>query len=191
MTDHLRTFQSGPPAKISGKVHVGFMACMVVMLYWPHTELVRQFIAGFAAIGELEHTGVFRKQERPHITSREDFLRDAIEVIDQIEKRTSVNETDEIIFEAAMKDFKKGFAEEPVPRSEMDRRFGLGRWKPMPSFNITQASGKNRAIADGKKVGHNDASGGQDKLDVVSAYQPVIHIKAFIKATRDLERRTP
>ena len=56
----------------------------------------------------------------------------------------------------------------------------------LPSFNITQASGKNRATADGKRVDHNDASGGQDKLDVVPAYQPIIHTKAFIKAIQDL-----
>ena len=40
-------------------------------------------------------------------------------------------------------------------KKEMYKAFGVGRWRPMPVFLHVEATGKGRAVADGKRGEHN------------------------------------
>ena len=49
----------------------------------------------------------------------------------------------------------------------------------MPRFETIQASGKHRPIDDGKRFGHNSASGFTETIECCSAFQPVVHARAL------------
>ena len=49
----------------------------------------------------------------------------------------------------------------------------------MPRFETVQARGKHRPIDDGKRFGHNSASGFTETVECCSAFQPVIHARAL------------
>ena len=66
-----------------------------------------------------------------------------------------------------------------MTKDEADSKRGAGQWLPMPRFETTQASGKHRPIDDGKRFGHNSASGFTETIECCSAFQPVVHVRAL------------
>ncbi len=77
------------------------------------------------------------------------------------------------------KDFSKGFAGPLMTKEAADSRWGPGLWLPMPRFETIQANGKHRPIDDGKRFGHNSASGFAETIECCSAFQPVVHARAL------------
>ena len=51
----------------------------------------------------------------------------------------------------------------------MDARYGRGMWRPLPLFVVTQSSGKQRLIADGKRGQHNQHITEEETLFIISA----------------------
>ena len=49
----------------------------------------------------------------------------------------------------------------------------------MPRFETIEPSGKHRRIDDGSRFGHNSASGFRETIECCSAFQPVVHARAF------------
>ena len=79
------------------------------------------------------------------------------------------------------KDLRKGFAGPLMTWQEADRKWGTGKWLPMPRFETVQASGKQRPIDDCKRFGHNSASGFTETIECCSAFQPVVHARALVE----------
>ena len=73
---------------------------------------------------------------------------------------------------------------------EADRKWGTGKWLPMPRFEAVHASGKQRPIDDGKRFGHNSASGVTETIECCSAFQPVVHARALVEQTAQQGRLT-
>ncbi len=64
----------------------------------------------------------------------------------------------------------------------MDERWGVGRWLPLPRFQIVQASGKKRPIDDGARNSHNEMVLYSETLDCPSPVQPAVQLRALIAA---------
>ena len=77
------------------------------------------------------------------------------------------------------KDHDKGFAGPLMTKDQADSKWGAGQWLPMPRFETIQASGKHRPIDDGKRFGHNSASGFEETIECCSAFQPAVHARAL------------
>ena len=77
------------------------------------------------------------------------------------------------------RDLSRGFAGPLMTMSEANAKWGTGRWLPMPRFETVQASGKHRPIDDGKRFGHNSASGFTETIECCSAFQPAVHARAL------------
>ena len=88
--------------------------------------------------------------------------------------------------QAALKYYNNGFASDLMSPAQLDEIFGHGRKKPMPKFEIVQSSGKHRAITDGSRYGHNDASSYSETIDTCTALQPARHVRALASAGRRL-----
>ena len=73
------------------------------------------------------------------------------------------------------KDLSKGFAGPPMTEEEANSEWGASRWLPMPRFETVHASGKHRPIDNGKRFGHNTASGSTETIECSSAFQRVVH----------------
>ena len=90
--------------------------------------------------------------------SKTEFLRDALEARSQLERQPIDPKVQQFLVEAARKDRDKGFASDLMSADQLDAIFGIGKWKPMPTFEILQESGKRRCITDGSRYGHNAAT---------------------------------
>ena len=60
-------------------------------------------------------------------------------------------------FLSSLKDEARGFGSGLMTREEMDERFGVGQWRPIPRFVLRQ-SDKLRMIDDGRRGGQNAAA---------------------------------
>ena len=96
-----------------------------------------------------------------------------------IEARKPKAESIDHIMAACLKDLQKGFASELRSRSELDLKYGVGGWIPMPTFDHVQSSGKLRRIDNGLASGHNEATNYQESLELCSAFQPGFIAKLF------------
>ena len=62
----------------------------------------------------------------------------------------------------------KGYQSEPVVKAAMDRKYGIGGWRPMPLFINEEAGGKQRLIANAKGGGHNEWTSDEETLFVIA-----------------------
>ena len=185
LSQHLLWRQPPSVAAVAGKLHVAFIAAMVVLCAWPDTALPMRYIVGFSQEGVLERTGALRRVSVSPFVPMADLLAGAEDTIDKFESARRRPEHDEFLLAECVKDARRGVASSLYTREEMDKRWGRGGWLPMPRFQITQASGKLRPIDDGRKYEHNAACAYSETLDCPTALQPVVHLRAFARAMAD------
>jgi len=177
---HLRTFQTGPAAKVAAKINIGMLAIAIILMSWPHWRLPSHFIHGFKVIGLLEPTGVYQaaQVQKPTLT-RGELLETSEALIASIETRYPKLEAAEHIMSACVKDFNNGFGSRQYMKSELDEKWGVGKWIPLPTFDHVQSSGKHRRIDNGLASGHNEATEYSEALELCNAFQPGFTAKLF------------
>ena len=116
----------------------------------------------------------------------EELLRDAQEVIRKLEQQTVRPGGHDFLLQACAKDEQMGFGSRMYTKLELDKKFGVGRWLPLPRFEIIQPNGKHRPIDDGSRNHHNAATGYSETLDCVTALQPAVHIGHLVKVAKSL-----
>jgi hypothetical protein len=146
-----------------------------------------QFVTGMMAIGNLARTGVFRQRKDASCISMDEFLVGADQFVDVVEAGYHRPDSDTQLWAAAMQDQEKGLADTPRTRQQMNERWGVGGWRPVPTFDLVQPSGKHRMISDAKRGGQNEASAASEKLDIVTPFHPLLHCKAFAQAASRLK----
>ena len=159
LSQHLRRQQRGSVAKVAANIHVAFLAVATVLLNWPDTSLPSRYITGFRSLGLMERTGVLRDIPRIDPVPIEDLLATAPAAFAALNGCVPTEDAAHFLLGECYKDLDKGFAGPLMTKDQADSRWGPGRWLRMPRFETIQASGKHRPIDDGKRFGHNSASG--------------------------------
>ena len=181
LTAHLRKFQKGSVALVAGNMHVAFLAVAVILVQWPDTALPSRYITGFKSLGMLEHTGILRPVPRMEPVPLTEVLAKGPEAFNKLHGCRPTDESALFLIAECNKDLSKGFAGPLMTSQEADKKWGPGKWLPMPRFETVQASGKQRPIDDGKRFGHNSASGFTETIECCSAFQPVVHARALVE----------
>ena len=179
LSQHLRRQQKGAIAKVAGGMHVAFLAVAVVLMNWPDTKVPCRYITGFRSLGMMEATGVLRQIPRIDAVPVDKLLTTAPAAFAALDRCVPTDEAAAFLLSECHKDLSKGFAGPLMTKEEADSRWGSGLWLPMPRFETIQASGKHRPIDDGKRFGHNSASGFSETIECCSAFQPVVHARAL------------
>ena len=127
---------------------------LATLMRWPDVTLVASMVSGFDIVGQLAISAVFRAaKDQPKLVTVEDLLAGAQAYVDDLEqsmKASSNPEHDRQVKDLSVKDITRGSAEGFFTRSQLDARFGRGRWRPFPRYAILQAhNDKWRAIDDG------------------------------------------
>jgi hypothetical protein len=147
--------------------------------------LARRFIEGFRAVGALEQTGVFDAiEDAPQPVPKQDILAQGAWQRALLQQEP-VQENVEFIWKSAMKEFEGMVAAQPCTEQEMDAALGTHRWAAVPSFCITQASGKQRRIDDAKRGGHNSATVYSETGRMCTAFQPGVVARLVAEAVGD------
>ncbi|CAE7257437.1 unnamed protein product [Symbiodinium microadriaticum] len=114
------------------------------------------FVHGFAIVGEIPRTGIFREIVPKEAEDIQTWLGDdAAHRVDEIMSKGPPRFSDEI-WAVTQQEIDKGFCSQPLTRSHVDKLFGRGGWRPLERFLIIQPDGKQRVIDNAKRTGHND-----------------------------------
>ena len=156
-------------------IYIYRYVCVYIYIYIYDTYIV----TGFQSLGMLEPTHVLR--QIPHIApvAVHELLASAPAAFAALYSCIPTDEAARFLSEESHKDLSKGFAGPLMTKHEADSKWGADRWLPMPRFETVQPSGKHRPIDDGKRFGHNSASGFTETFECCSAFQPVVHARAL------------
>ena len=177
---HLRKFQRGSVAQVAGNMHIAFLGVAVILTQWPDTTLPSRYVTGFKSLGMLEHTGILLPTPRMEPVPLTEILATAPEAFRKLHACRPADESAHFSTAECHKDLGKGFASPLMNGQEADRKWGTGKWLPMPRFETVQANGKQRLIDDGERFGHISASGFTETIECCSAFQPVVNARALV-----------
>ena len=127
------------------------MAVNTVFLRWPDRTVAPCFVEGFRTVGLFQRTGVFRDilpssfEEDPV----EAFLAGSHEAMAQLLSSRPLPAAP-TIYKLTLEERDKGFCEGPFAAGDLHRKFGVGRWRFVPRFLVTQSDGKLRLIDNAK-----------------------------------------
>ena len=68
--------------------------------------------------------------------------------------------------------------------AQLDHMFGPGRWRPVPRFLVTQASGKQRLIDDAKQGSHNSATDMEETVYTVGIDSLPVYVRRLALVVR-------
>ena len=183
LTDALLKHQPREVASVAGRVHVGFMAVLVVLARWPDRALPFRFLSGFPIVGVLEETGIYERAPPSAVLDPDVLCAEGDSLLQEL-SRERTSEHASFLLDAAMVEAAKGWAAPPCRKEEIDSVFGRGMWAPIPTFVVVQPMGKRRVIHNGKRGRQNCCTSFTEHLSMISAFQPAVVARALAEEAR-------
>ena len=132
LTEKLRAHQPPSVRAVAGTSHLALIAVFCYLIKWPDKLLARRFITGFKVVGEMEHSGVFRKQDSvPDFVDKNELLKKHDERLAFWARKQHSGDEEELLNMAVL-DSNRSFAEVPTTKAELDQRFGVNGWASCP-----------------------------------------------------------
>ena len=171
LTEALRRIMPETVKRVAAKKNPAFIALATILLRWPDRHLAVEYVIGHNIVGHIQTSGIFRARTGKEISQAEladGFLgNEAVAFIDKMIARPPRKDSADI--ERLMKaETAKGYQSEPIAKAAMDRKYGVGGWRPMPLFINEEAGGKQRLIANAKGGGHNEWTSDEETLFVIA-----------------------
>ncbi len=187
LADQLRSLQPPTVRAVAGDMNLALVAVLIVLLQWPDVNLVIDYVQGFNIVGEVEASGVYPVNPKQDGREPRDLLVGAREYVEDLCRTIRRTRESEFLLEECLKDEERQLGDRLRSAEEMNERWGIGGWRPLPRFLVVQSSGKKRACDDGLRAGHNEATVVLDKLLLCSASQPGISAKALVAAAAEAD----
>ena len=135
-----------------------FLAFLTSLLRWPDRAQPGHFIQGYPIVGDIAPSGVFRSVTSKSELNEKDWLGEAADLAVRRIESSKPPRFHEEILELTKAEQSKNFCSSFVSKQELDRRFGVGGWRPLERFMIVQPCGKKRIIDNARKTLHNAAT---------------------------------
>jgi len=124
---------------------------------WPDTKLHEMVRDGATIAGRLPHSGIYRQADVQAAISLDDLQVTSEAWIAEILSRAPPKEEQlQAVWEKSREEVELGLLRGHWSKDQMDRRWGLGRWRPLVRFAIWQALAKKwRCIDNGRSASTN------------------------------------
>ena len=151
----LNCFRVPSSHRVASEKRPGFAAFLTSIMRWPDIEQPVSFITGYKIVGQVALSGVFRPADTPAAADVDEWLGEAaVQAVERIMRSPPPLFQTEI-WTTTQEEQAKGFCGPLRSRQWMDRKYGVGLWRPLERFLIRQADNKLRVIDNAKKTGHN------------------------------------
>ena len=145
MTEAMRRHMPESVKRVAVKKNPALIASFTVLIRRPDRQVALEYIKGHQIAGHAESSGVFRARGGGEILEAElqkGYLGDeAVTFIDKMMSRPPRKDSEDIVKLMAA-ETKKGYQSTPVKKAEVDKKYGVGKWRPMPLF-INEESGRS------------------------------------------------
>ncbi len=133
----------------------GFVACLTSLLRWPDEAQAGQLVSGYPIVGEMADSGVFRTVIPEQPPDFQSWLGEAADAaMGELCLKPPPRFAAEILA-ITQEEQEKGYCSPFFTKAELDEQFGRGAWRAFSRFLLVQPDGKQRAIDDARRSGHN------------------------------------
>ena len=194
--------RAGFSLEVSRHLHPHRFDVSSAAIRWPDARLPEMLASGSVPLGRLETTGVYRAADRPASLSVDDLLAGSREALDRLEASPAPSsEQAGVIWQLSEEEREAGYIGPWLSRHEMDDFWEGGAWRAIPRYATWQGT-KWRLIDDGRRGGHNDATGADERIHTTSTSAGVAAVRRLraalghpfseevhpVLATRDLRK---
>ena len=171
MTEAMRRRMPESVKRVEVKKNPALIVLFTILIRWPGRHLALEYIKGHRSVGHIEPSGVFRARGSGEFLEAElqkCFMGDeAMALIDKMMSRPPRKDLEDI--EKLMgAETDEGYQSKPAPKAEIDKKYGICRWRPMPLVTNEGAGGKQRLIANVKGGGHSAWTSDEETLFVIA-----------------------
>ena len=169
-----------------------FVASMVSILRWPDRSLPMALVVGFEIVGDLAPSSILREIPCTNVDTvgQQFFGPESERIVEALCKDRRPLPRANDIHEATLEEQRLGLCGPFVGVQELNAKFGLGQWRPLPRHIIDQSDGcgglKRRPIDNGRSLGHNEAT---RTTETIFCHRPdwtVFTSKAMYSAVRNV-----
>mmetsp|Transcript_31996 Transcript_31996/g.67069 ORF Transcript_31996/g.67069 Transcript_31996/m.67069 type:complete len:232 (+) Transcript_31996:327-1022(+) len=140
-------------------IHFALFGAILDALQWPDDRLVYKLVRGFASVGDVPDSGVWRLIERPASVSFPEFRASNAAWVSECRARVLAAarkspQRAHACYKRTIEELESGLILGPFSVNDLNAKpgtwrfaFGFGRWRPLPRFAIWQGS-KWRCIDD-------------------------------------------
>lgn len=191
-------------ASLLPPVHLAMSGAMADAIGWPHTTLLQSLVEGFAVVGDIPDTGLFRPVNRPAThplstfspASNLAFNAKLISEIRAAAQRLSPDDrrTAEAVAKATAKERCSDLIRGPFTSRDLDKVFGRGVWRAMRRFGVEQGHGdswKVRPIDNFKSNLGNAVTSSHETIHTVGFDWPAHALSAVAALARELNLPIP
>ena len=153
---HLDAHRVPTSRAVASDRNVALMAFLTVLLRWPDRDQPQRYLRGFNVMGNISETSVFRKIGSAPIEDLETqfFGTPAIEALDELLASKPPKDHKDI-FDLTVEEQGKQYCSNFMSATAANKKFGVGKWRPIHRFLVHQADGKRRLIDDGRRGQQN------------------------------------
>ena len=152
----LRKFRVSTSAAVAAGRRLVLMAFFTALLRWPDRRQALDYVHGFQVVGDIPVSGVFRSVVSADVSKIDDqFFGDAaVAALEELLKAKAPQDH-ETILRLTEEEMLKNYCGQLHSATHMNKLFGVGRWRPIHRFLISQSDGKQRLIDDGRRGDQN------------------------------------
>ena len=171
LAEALRSMMPPTVKQVAARKNPALIAVIILALRWPDRRLPLEYVVGHRLIGHIESSNLLRPIEQQKVEPddlAEGFFGPSAEryLAGLLARKPGKDAAD--VERLLSEEYKKGYQSSPKSAIEMNLKYGVGGWRPMPLFIHEEAGGKQRLIANGKGGGHNAATSEEETLYVIS-----------------------
>ena len=140
----LRRLMLPSVAKVAESKNPGFMAICIIALRWPDRHLPMEYVFGHKLVGHLEAPNLFRLISQQcvseEILATEFVGEGATKFLAGLLSRNLPKDAEDIE-KLVDEEFNKGYQSRPFTASQMNAKYGVGGWRPMPLLSTRRPQG--------------------------------------------------
>ena len=176
--------------QIAPKICIASMEGLIMGMQWLDNSMSTGFLVGFNPVYELFDSGVWRIKER--LASFTPTCQENSDWTCRLERMTRTRGAKglagseqhalaQACWAKTLSEREKGYTNGPFTRTEMDTKFGWGKWRPIGRSAICQ-NGGFRCVDDARTSKHNDMSAMHETIVCSGPDFPAISAAAFQEA---------
>ncbi len=183
LSARLRDWQPWHVRRVAGKLQLGFVVIVCLLILWGDGKMPGRFVSGFQGGDRLEESRPWKVIDEPEpIPETEVFAKFPANKEELM--RRPIEDEAEFLWESCEKEVAKQVGLRAVPESALKQKYGAGQYSAIPCFVHVQACGKKRRIDNARKSRDNEATQYTEKFRLANAYAPALSARLLFRAGR-------
>ena len=179
LSDRLGTWQPWHVQRVAGKIRLGFIVVVCLLILWGDGKMPGRFVTGFQGGGVLEESRLWELIDEPAPIPEAEVFEQYQHNRDELVRRPLDKEAT-FLWQSCEKECTKQVSLKAVPESALIAKYGKRGYSAIPCFTHVQACGKKRRIDNAKKSRDNEATQYTERFRLLQRLRTWLFSKAAL-----------